>query len=229
MLDNVKFIVVRRPLKITYPDGGSNVITAIVSSITDRKQPDEFDIYEPESGKIIASMKIELSKFYNSFFFIFSSNRTGFFSEYKVIENNKSTPSLVIRKTSIISMKYTVSGPNGSVIGYFENDVLKNINGFTVYDSENNFIGNAKWEGGEFWKFKLTDSSGREIGNVSSENKPDGNKEPPVKFVITFDSSLQKRPTLKKMMFCASLALREAPVISKGDIASGALDSILGD
>lgn len=229
MFDNNKFSVVKRPAKISPSENGSSIFSALIASIGARKRPDEFDIYEPESDALIASLKIELSKFYNNFFFIFSSNRNGFFSEYKVIEKNNSTPSLIIKKTSITAMKYTVEGPNDSIIGYFENDIFKNINGFTVYDRANNLIGNAKWDGGEFWKFKLTDSSGREIGTITSENKTDGNKEPPDKYLITFIDSLQKRPALKKMMFCASLAIREAPVITKGDVASGTSDVIFGD
>lgn len=128
---------------------------------------DRYDIFDPETGKIIAYAKENISNLQKALRFIVKKNLLPTYIEIKSADTNEVFYTL--RKPFAIIRPYVyVTDAEGKSLGYFKSKILTLGGSFDVFVDHNQLVAKVKgnWSG---WTFKFTDANGKELGLVTKK------------------------------------------------------------
>jgi uncharacterized protein YxjI len=131
------------------------------------KVVDRYDIFDPETGAMVAYAKENISAMQKGLRLLIGKGLLPTKIEIKDA-NTEQLLYTMHKPVAFFRVKVLVSDSNGQAIGYFKSRIIALGGAFDVFSPLNQKIAEVKgnWKG---WTFKFKDASGKEIGVVSKK------------------------------------------------------------
>ncbi|HEX2934818.1 MAG TPA: phospholipid scramblase-related protein [Bacteroidales bacterium] len=171
------------------------------------KLVDRYDIFDPETGSLVAYAKENISGLQKALRLVVKKTFLPTTIEIKSA-NGDVLQYVMKKKAAFIRSKVVITDASGNEIGYFRSRVFTIGGRFDVFKMDDTKIAEVKgkWTG---WDFKFLDLSGKELGSVSKQWSGIGRElfTNADNYMIALSPSLQGNAQMMALMLMAGLAI----------------------